>query len=631
MRNSEKTANGKSNKARERLAYFFKETFRPHSKEEYAEVFTRGFRGGSGRDVGIEESTVGADKVVVATAARKLPWLYMRVFALNFIIFSVLALTFTLARYTAGYLTAILFGGLLFNIPLFIFFYELYPRRDISLVKLVSVVLIGGVVSTVIILFGYEFIYSTTEEPNPWISTLWVGFWEEFVKGAVAISAVVLLKTKNPFACFLIGFAVGTGYSFAEDIGYIYSLSRSYGAAWLVLTSVGRGLSCVCSHAPWTAIICWGFAKFRKPFLNFKFYLTALASMVLHYFADVPFFDENLNILRGVTVGWAIEAVVVAAIFVIVFLMLRNSLKSEEKAAYPPIVSLKKSAKLSASANLTAVLCAAAFSVFTLVGCILPVGEKVIDTNIYGKEEFLYFIQNGLELQADWEREFDEETENYTEFIAGGERRYATQKVDGEYEYFYVYSFTDGVPELENIGVKIENGICYCRKFLIYNDYYLVGGGYPAGYDPIRDGFKDEVEGGGEEGEEPDGGGDVEENVPPVVEKPDESTEEPDVPQTPEEPPTGEPEEPPVEEPDAPESPEEPAPEPKEVISFFNVVSKSCGYSVADGCFTVYTGETEFEGLASVVALAVLSGVALTGGAAAFIALKIKSRRYRDD
>ena len=29
--------------------------------------------------------------MVVATAARKLPWLYMRVFALNFIIFSVLA------------------------------------------------------------------------------------------------------------------------------------------------------------------------------------------------------------------------------------------------------------------------------------------------------------------------------------------------------------------------------------------------------------------------------------------------------------------------------------------------------------------------------------------------------------
>ena len=193
MRNSEKTANGKSGKARERLAYFFKETFRPHSKEEYAEVFTRGFGGsgygggevgtvgGAGGGFGGDDSTVGADKAVGTTAARKLPWLYIRVFALNFIIFSVLALTFTLARYTAGYLTAILFGGLLFNIPLFIFFYELYPRRDMSLVKLVSVLLIGGVVSTVIILFGYEFIYSTTEEPNPWISTLWVGFWEEFV------------------------------------------------------------------------------------------------------------------------------------------------------------------------------------------------------------------------------------------------------------------------------------------------------------------------------------------------------------------------------------------------------------------------------------------------------------------
>lgn len=606
MRNSETRTERKPNKAREKVVYFFKETFRPHSKEEYAEIFTRGVRGGDTADGGLG--------TVNAAATRKLPWLYIRVFALNFIIFSILALTFALARYTAGYLTAILFGGLLFNIPLFIFFYELYPKRDLSLVKLVSVLLIGGVASTVIILFGYEFIYSTTEEPNPWISTLWVGFWEEFIKGAVAISAIAILKNKNPFACFLIGFAVGTGYSFAEDMGYIYSLSRSYGTAWLVLTSVGRGLSCVCSHAPWTAIICWSFAKFKKPFLNFRFYLTALCSMVLHYFADVPFFDENLNILRGVTVGWVIEAVVVLAIFVIVFLMLRSSLKAEEKAVYPPVAPLKKRARLSASANLTAVLCASAFGLFTLVGCVLPVGEKVVNTNIYGKDEFLAFIQNGLELKADWDREFDEEAENFSEFYSGGERLYATQKVgaeaEGEYDYFYVYSFSDGVPELRNIGVKVENSICYCRVFLIYDNNYLIGGGNPAVYDPIRDGLKDETEGGEEEGEPSEGEGDGEESAPPDGEP----SEEPDVPEYPEE-------------------PEEPAPvpEPNEVISFYNIVSKSCGYSVEEGCFIIYTGETVFEGLASVIALAALSGASLLGGTVAFITLKIKSRRSIDD
>ena len=246
-------------RVKEKINYFFKETFRPHTKEEYAEVFTRGL--GSNR----------SDKIV-----RKLPWLYIRVFALNLILFAFVAFAFRLAHYSADYLTAILLGGLLFNIPLFIFFFELYPKRDLSLLKLFAVLLAGGVVSTVLITLGYEYIYSTTSEPNAWISTLWVGFWEEFIKGAVAIVAIALLKNKNPLFCFLIGFAVGTGYSFTEDLGYIYSLSRSYGTTWLVLTSVGRGLSCVCSHAPWTAMICWAFAKFKKPFINFRFYFFCL-------------------------------------------------------------------------------------------------------------------------------------------------------------------------------------------------------------------------------------------------------------------------------------------------------------------------------------------------------------------
>ncbi len=208
-----------------RIKFFFKETFRPHSKEEYAEVFTRGLGANCSEEV-----------------ARKLPWLYIRVFALNLVLFAITAITFRVARYSADYLTAILFGGLLFNIPLCILFFELYPKRDLSLLKLFAVLVIGGVVSTILITLGYEFIYSTDSEPNAWISTLWVGFWEEFIKGAVAIAAIALLKRKDPLLCFLIGFAVGTGYSFTEDLGYIYSLSRSDGVSWLVLTSVGRGL-----------------------------------------------------------------------------------------------------------------------------------------------------------------------------------------------------------------------------------------------------------------------------------------------------------------------------------------------------------------------------------------------------
>jgi len=547
----------------EKIKYFFKETFRPHSKEEYADFFTRGMSS----DEGI---------------SRKLPWFYIRVFALNLFIFAVAVLVFRLARYSSDYITAIIFGGLLFNIPLFVFFFELYPKRDFSFLKLLAVLIVGGAVSTALITLGYRFIYSTSDEPNAWISTLWVGFWEELVKGAVAIATAIILKKKNPFLCFLIGFAVGTGYSFFEDLGYIYSLSRSHGTALLVLTSIGRGLSCVCSHAPWTAMICWGFAKFKKPFLNFRFYGVVIGMMALHYFADVPFFDENLDILRGVTVGWAIEAGVVIAIFIAVFFALKNAFKeiyADGKPEYPQAEPLNKRAKLSQTANVTAVLCAAALSVFTFAGCSMTVGERVVYEKIYDDAEFIEYVQDGTPLRADLKRKFEEEGEIYSEFISEGKRLGATQKVkEGEYDYFYVYKFDgNGTSALESVGVRVNDSLCYLRQFIIFEDMYYSYYGYPDSYEPV-DGSLWGVEEGDDQ--------------PPEAEQPEEK--------------------------------------PVKVVSFFNVNGVSCSYSVEEKCYLVGTGETEFAGLAGIIALSVLSGVTVIGGSATYITLKIKARRQEN-
>lgn len=567
MENSPET-DGESEKkpAKERIKYFFKETFRPHSKDEYAEVFLRGLGSNCSEEV-----------------ARKLPWLYIRVFALNLALFALAAFVFRIASYTADYLTAILFGGLLFNIPLFVFFFELYPKRDLSLLKLVAVLIIGGVISTVLVTLGYEFIYSTDGEPNAWISTLWVGFWEELIKGAVAIVAIVLLKKHDPLCCFLIGFAVGTGYSFTEDLGYIYSLSRSDGISWLVLTSVGRGLSCVCSHAPWTAMIGWAYAKFRKPFINFRFYGVAVSMMALHYFADVPFFDDNLNILRGVTVGWAIEAAVVAAIFLAVFFVLKGYFKSlyaEEKTELPQYVPLTKRAKLSQAANITAVLCASLLSVLAFAGCCIKVGNKLVYDKIYADEEFIAYVQKSLPFNYNLKREYDGAGDDYSQFVSEGNVLGATQKVVDEetgYEYFYVYTFDnkDKTPVLQSVGVKLEGELFYLRQIVVFEDYYYTYYGYPTDYPPVS--FEDENEDGGEEGGEE----------------------------------------------------EEPAEEPKpvKVVSFFNIEGANCGYSLEEGCFEINNGKTEFVGLAGIIALSALAGATLIGGSAAFITLKIKARR----
>ena len=180
-----------------KIKYFLKESLRPRTLEDYKEFFSRGMKNGDGE-------------------VPQIPWLYLRALLLGFLLFSITVLNYRLSRGSVDYMTTIAVGGLCVNIPVLVFFFELYTKRDLSIFLLLLTVLIGGVLSVFFITLGYEYIYSDTFNQIPWVSILWTGFWEELCKGAVAIAAVALLKKKNPFVCFLNGYAVGTDYTVFE-------------------------------------------------------------------------------------------------------------------------------------------------------------------------------------------------------------------------------------------------------------------------------------------------------------------------------------------------------------------------------------------------------------------------------
>lgn len=550
------------------VGYFFRESFRPRSPEDYKAVLKSG---------------ANYDR-------RPVPWLYLRVLAAGFVLFAVSVLINRLCNYTSAFAMAVAFGGLFANVPLVIFFYELNPRRDISLLTLFLLVVVGGVVSTALGLLGYQFIYDGHE--NPWISYLWTGFLEELVKMAAAIPAIIILGKKSPFSCFLIGIAVGTGFSVFEDLGYIYSYGMGYftGDTWLVLMSIGRGFSCFCSHAPWTGVICWAFAAFKKPWLNFRFYLVIIASMLLHYLADVPFYADGVRFLEGFNAGWAIEAAVVAGIVVTVVLMLRRSYAElgcvkrteEEKAAVP----LARGKKLSHAGNLTAVLCAVFLAAVTCAGCAMQFNEKTLVSYFESDGEFISFVQDGKPLSADWERAYDESADDYSQFTEDGKLKSATQKVTrGDYDYFYVYDF-DGEPYLTAVGAKIDGKVVYCRRLTVYDDgTKFVDYGYPPGYEPV--------------GDDPE---------PP-------------------------PEEPPEEEPSEPVEPVEPVEPPKVVktLAYFHLAEASVNYDVETERFAVGVSVPDPVPNILAIVLGALAGVVAVGGAAAVITLKIKSGRIEND
>lgn len=541
-----------------KIKLYFSETFRPHTKQEYAEVFSRG----------ISESN---------DEKRKYPFLYIRAFVFFLILFALSVLAYRLTRYSVAYVTSILLGGMLFNIPVLTLFFELYPKKDLSLISLFTLVLAGGAVTGAFILFGYEYIYEG--HGNPWVSYLWTGFWEELVKAAFAISAIALLKKKNPLVCFLIGFAVGTGYSFFEDLGYIYMYSRGGGYSvsgygWIVLMSVARGFSCICSHAPWTGVICWAFAKFKKPFLNFRFYGVLLSSMLLHYLADVPFYAQEIAFLTGLNWGWAIEIFVVAAIIIEMYFMLKNSFKE-----YNVSLSLGEyKSSLSHTCNLTAVMCAVVLSVCVLTGSSLNIGYENKTIKFESDASFINYIQSGLSFTADWSREYDFEQTNYSEFVENGELKIAAQEVIGYGgRYYYIYLVSDGEFYLQSIAAKYLGDVYYCRRTVVYEGYAVNLYGVPASFPPVGNDPEDGIT----------GGDTTEDN----------------------------------------EAPDE-APKPLKIISYYaiNENVRGVSYSVDTQSFTVTTDEEYFKGTGAVIALSVISGISLFGGLTAFIILKTKSR-----
>ena len=101
----------KGSLTRARITFFFKETFRAHSKSEYREVFTRG---------------IGEDKRGITGS---MPWLYVRAFFVLFILFTVNVLILRFTENPFYVPTVTLFGGVTFSIRTVRFFSDRFRKR----------------------------------------------------------------------------------------------------------------------------------------------------------------------------------------------------------------------------------------------------------------------------------------------------------------------------------------------------------------------------------------------------------------------------------------------------------------------------------------------------------------------
>lgn len=183
------------------IGRFFSEVFKHHSKDELLDLLISGTR-------------QGTPPLASVSTVFPAPWVFARIFLFCLIVsfgFYWALRTFNNANLVPGY---IFIGN--FGIPfcVFLLFYELNVRRDVSLYDGIKAVIGGGILSLAVSLF----FFSTTGANLP----LWAGPIEETGKLLAVILIASKLRNGRILTGMLLGAAVGAGFAAFESAGYIY-------------------------------------------------------------------------------------------------------------------------------------------------------------------------------------------------------------------------------------------------------------------------------------------------------------------------------------------------------------------------------------------------------------------------
>lgn len=468
------------------ITRWFKEIFRVHSREEYAGFFTRGFK----KNEGTHDAY---------------PWFYSRVFLVCLALFALFAFVSCITFEGMSYMslpTIIFLGSIVANVPILVFLYEVYPKRDFSFFELLAFTVICSAVSNVLIELGY-FALSPSD---PWLSILWTAFLEETGKALPVLAAIFIFRKRDPLQCLVIAASAGIGMAVCEDMGYIfYSTVEGYadmGAA--VTITVIRAVTAPFAHVLWTGFIGWAFAKFRRPLVNVRFWGMYILSMALHYLWDFPetsvsFFTLLLSLVGGIAL---FERIVKKERF----LLLTSAANGSEAEANRE-ASLHDGGEAAAAiesaadpfgdipapasqqepfhvirdwvynrAGIAAAVTIFALSVIAMIFCVVCVDGGPETAYYQTAEEFKSALQCGRGFDADLSRDYEVFGENYSVTVIEGRTSQAVQRVkEGDYFYYYTYNVNAfGYFILSDIEVEIpDTGYRFKQESLYDGERYV--------------------------------------------------------------------------------------------------------------------------------------------------------------
>lgn len=181
------------------------------------------------------------------------PWLFFRALALTAGAYTLFIFGWNQFHNLNLIPGLIMIGSLAGPFTLLIFFFELNVTRNISLYQVLKLMLLGGVLSLIISLFGFQMTnLSQTLGPPA------AGIVEEIGKAAALLLVINQTRYRWTLNGLLFGAAIGAGFAVFESAGYAFRLgvlsSNSSDVLFNVIQTRGV-LSILGGHVLWTALV----------------------------------------------------------------------------------------------------------------------------------------------------------------------------------------------------------------------------------------------------------------------------------------------------------------------------------------------------------------------------------------
>jgi len=286
------------------IATFFSETFRKHDPIEVERLLT----------IGAIDTTPEPHP---SMGVLPTPWIFFRVLLgtmLAYLVFMFSWKEFENLNLIPG---LIMIGSFAVPLSVLILFFELNTPKNISIIKIIELVITGGALSLLLSLI----LFSATPLLGMFGASA-AGLIEEAGKLAALL---IVLRSTNPFVRYkyrlnalLLGAAIGTGFAAFESAGYAFRYGLGmFGTvntnAMLEIIQL-RGLLSPFAHIIWTAIAASAFWICRplhndlwSTLTSSKFLRLFSIPMGLHFIWNLPF--EGPFMIKYVIlgfVGWVV-------------------------------------------------------------------------------------------------------------------------------------------------------------------------------------------------------------------------------------------------------------------------------------------------------------------------------------